>query len=207
MLYVAVATFGARWRAACGGTFSAELAFAPTPGEFGEYLTAPYDLGVAFAHVESVRLQLNLPRGFEGTAWTTGNSTFFRHLSMQIHDPAEPPPVEYLLQFLGHSAFAIPPSVPAEFEIGRFEINFGGVTTYTDWPAFLLTGRGNVSLIDVNTSNHHPLPSGEVISSTTTWRAPFEVEGGRLIIDAIPAPEPSAVGLALIALACCRRRK
>ena len=207
-LLAAMAMFAAPFSPAYGEIFSTELTFAPTAGTYGQYLTATYDFGVTFDHVQSVWLELDMPAGYEGTFTTTGNSSYSRYLSMQLHDPTDPPPVDYLLEYLGTVAIDVPPGSPAEFSFGRFQINFPEGIGYADWPSFLLGGSGKVALIDVNSSYYHPLPDGEGSTSTTTWLLPTGVAGARLFVDTTPIPEPSAAVLVVVAtLASWRWRR
>jgi hypothetical protein len=185
---------------AMGATYSTELSLTSGSSSWGEYLTARYDFGVAFKEVHSVRLELDMPEGFQGTMMSTGNGGLFRRLALEIHDPADPPPVEALSMFLGNSSINIPPGPPAEFSIARFLVSVGDLYVHADWPPFLLSGSGNVSLVDASTSYFHPLPDGDGSWSTTTWLPPSGIEGARLIIEAIPVPEPSAAALALAAV-------
>jgi hypothetical protein len=208
-LLVALAAISALSRGAKAETFSADLTLAHSSGLFGEYLTAPFDFGVRFADIQSARLELDIPGGYMGTAISTGISSYFRSLFIHVHDQADPPPSEFPSHYLGTSAMDVPPSNTAEFEFRRMSITFGEQTAYADWPTFLLTGAGAVSLIDVNISSYHPLPDGENATSTVSWLPPPRIESARLIIDATPIPEPSAGALgvwATLALGRFNRR-
>jgi hypothetical protein len=189
-----------------GETFVADLALAAESGMFGEYLTASYDFGGAFADVQSVRVELDIPGGYMGTAMTTGNSSYYRSLFIQMHDLAVPPPAPFLVQYLGTSAIDIPPSDAAEFDFRRVSITFEGQVHYAAWPPFLLTGAGAVSLIDVNISSHHPLPDRENATSIVSWLPPTGIAGARLIVEATPIPEPSAAVLTILAAIAFGRR-
>jgi hypothetical protein len=194
---VALAAISALSRGANAETFSADLTFSALPGLFGDYLTAPFDFGVSFADVQSVRIELNIPGGYVGTAMSTGNSSYFRSLFLQVHDQADAPPVEFLSQYLGTSAMDVAPGNTAEFEFRRMSISFGEQVAYADWPTFLMTGAGSVSLIDLIITSHNLLPDGANATSTVSWLPPSGIEGARLIINATPIPEPSAVALTL----------
>lgn len=187
-------------------TFSTDLSLAPTPSQWGEHLTASYDFGVAFRAVHSTWLQLDMPEGYEGTMTSTGNSMLHRRLAMEIYAPSDPLPVESLFEYVGNSTILIPPGSPAKFGFGRWQTSFRDLTNYIDFPAFLLSGSGVVSIADVSTTYYHPLPDGEGSTATTTWSVPSGIENARLIIEAIPVPEPSAAALALVGIvATCRR--
>jgi hypothetical protein len=187
-------------------TYSTELDFAVTVGPWGEYLTASYDFGIPFREVQWMTLELDMPEGYQGTAVSTGNSSLFRHLLMQIHASSNPPPIDDFSQVLGSSASHISAGSPAEFSIYRLVMSADGASTYLDWPAFLLSGSGNVSLMEAVTSSFHPWPLGEGgWSSTTSWLPPTGIAAARLTIQASPVPEPSAGMLVLVAVAICRR--
>ena len=209
LVFTVIVTLAAVAASTNGATFSTDLTLAPAASPRGEYLTASYNFGVAFRDVHSVTLALNMPDGYQGTAMTTGNSSLFRSLSMQIHDPADQPPVEYFSQYLGTSALDVP-SGSMDFIMGRLLVNAGGSTTLADWPGFLLSGSGYVSFIDVTTSYYHALPDGVGSTGTTTWSPPVGIAGARLIIEATPVPEPSTAtfaALAAVAMYSATRRK
>ena len=140
--FAAVATCALAPGLSHGEIFSADLTLAPTTGPRGEYLSASYDFGVSFREVHAVTLTIDLPSGYQGTAMTTGNSSLFRSLSIQLHDPADQPPVEYFSQYLGTSALDIP-SGSNDILLTRLLADAGGSTTLADWPAFLFSGSGS----------------------------------------------------------------
>jgi hypothetical protein len=207
--FIALATYALSPTVAKSATFSADLTLAPTSGHWGEHLTASYDFGLSFRAVHSVWIELDMPAGYQGTMMSTGNSMLHRRLAMEIHAPSDPPPVESLFEYVGNSTILIPPGPPVKFGFGRWQTSFRDLATYVDYPAFLLSGSGSVSIADVSTTYYHPLPDGEGSTATTIWNLPSGIENARLIVEATPVPEPSAGILALVGVAAyrCRRKR
>jgi hypothetical protein len=189
-----------------GETFVADLTLTAKAGLHGEYLTASYDFGRPFADIQSVRLLLDVPGGYQGTALTTGNTHYFRSLLINLHDPADPPPTDNLHEYLGTNAFDIAPTHAAEFEFRRLQITFNEQTHFAAWPSFLLTGAGDVSLIDYSVISHNPLLGGESVPAYVSWLPLTGIAGARLIVEATPVPEPAAAVLATVAGAALPRR-
>ena len=75
---------------AFAATFTVPLSPTVVAAPDGDYLSAPFDFGTVFSHVESVTLDFTMPGGFEGNAMTTGNSSYFRNLAFVLHEAAAP---------------------------------------------------------------------------------------------------------------------
>ncbi len=57
-------------------TFTVPLNPVEQTAANGNYLSAPFDFGTAFSRIDSITLEFIMPGGYEGTAMTTGNSSF-----------------------------------------------------------------------------------------------------------------------------------
>jgi hypothetical protein len=178
-----------------------ELAPVLQVGAHGEYLAASFDFGTKFSRIESLTLSFVMPGGYEGTAMTTGNSSYLRTLATIVHDPAitvdEPFGLDPATGFTS-STFHVPAGRPHELAYGRLLAFPSGRPARQTWPDFLLAGSGIVSFIDDNRSYSHPLPAGIALGSTISWLAPNGITSARLTIIGTPVPEPAATSLLAI---------
>jgi hypothetical protein len=164
----------------------------------GSYLSSAFDFGVQFSEITSVLLEFTMPAGFEGNFGSTGNNSWSRELALVLHGPALPPDNIYdfsTSDSLARTAFSIRPNELAEFPFGNPRIVGPGFESPPFiWPAFALSGKGNVSIIDVYGSYFHPIGS-DIARSSTSWLPPNELVSVRLTIDGIAVPEPTMVVL------------
>lgn len=204
-------------QSAFGATYSMPLTLETEVGAHGEYRVAAFDFGVEFAQIESINLEFVMPEGYEGTALTTGNSSYWSQLSIGITDvnsssigfgELHNPPLA-----LAITLFNLPADQTSEFAFPPYQVFSwdGEPLIPPTWPEFAFDGLGQVIFIDVNRSSFHPLPTGDAISSSTTWGDPGAIESVRLTIVGTPVPEPTAVsylllsGITLLGFVRCNR--
>ena len=191
-------------------SFSITLHPTEQIGANGPYLSAPFDLGTAFSEIESVTLGFIMPTGYEGSAATTGNSSFTRFLKLLLRPTDTPIPEIWQNSptSLGQSTFDMPAGAAEEFRF-LYSVSFPGDDSPLDWPDFLFTGSGEVGWVDEFYSSHHPLPDGVPFTSSRSWLLPSKIQSAQLTIVGTPVPEPASVMLlaagALTALACRRK--
>ncbi len=170
-------------------------------GAYGNYLSSPFDFGTAFSRIDSVKLEFTMTGGYEGTAVSTGNSSYFRYFATVIHDEAAaidnvwPPDTAKVLT---NSSFHISAGIATELTLGNFVQFPSAEPVASDWPDFLLTGHGSIAFIDVFESSFHPLPSGIEVSSSTSWSSPGEILSATLTIEGTPVPEPISIWLIVV---------
>ena len=190
-------------------TFSTPLTPVIAAGPQGDYLAADFDLGVTLAQIESVKIELVMTSGYEGDVMTTGNSTYSRVLQMVIHSRAEPLTTIWSPYAVQNGTIRVLPQLSSEFSFGYGIIILEGMPTQPAWPSFLFGASGRVAFVDEYHSAFHPLPSGALVSSSTSWLPPEGLAEARLTIVGTPVPEPAAWILSLLAdlvLPQCRRR-
>jgi hypothetical protein len=208
-LIVIAAGMGAAGGSVAAATFTAELVLVPGTNQFGQYVAASYDLGVGLRNIESVRLELDVPGGYEGTIATTGNSSWYQAMIMTIQDSAVAIPAADESHFLGRGDMSVPAGSAVEIEFSRPRIFLNELMSVDGpWPEFLATGAGIVWFSDLLISSYHPLPDYEGATTTSSWTLPEELHGARLIIEADAVPEPASWGLMALSLAgmAARRR-
>lgn len=183
-------------------TFTISLDLQVEANASGEYLSASYDFGTRFSEVESVQLEFVMPEGYEGSAVSTGNSTYTRNLAISIDDGRTAlDSVVYDLSFaLRASPFAIPAGETNTIHLRPHWSIFGEPGVVPDYPSFLLDGKGRANFVEVRTASFHPLPEGNATSFSTSWNLPGPIDQARLTIVATPVPEPSCVSLLAIAI-------
>jgi hypothetical protein len=197
---------------AIGETIAIPLSFATATGSAGDYLSSPFDFGSSFSRIESLRLELLMPSGYEGTAVSTGNSSYDRHLIAVIQETATPLTVESINgqseDQIRSSAFSILPAIPYSMNFSGTSFSFvdGVLIIHEAWPEFVLRGTGQVALIDEFDSSYHPLPAGVSLSSTTSWLPPDGIAQATLIVVGTPVPEPKVSALLLACLAWTGKR-
>jgi hypothetical protein len=191
-------------------SFSITLHPTEQIGANGPYLSAPFDLGTAFSEIESVTLGFIMPTGYEGSAATTGNSSFTRFLKLLLRPTDTPIPEIWQNSptSLGAGAFDIRAGALEEMRFG-YSVSFPGDDSPLDWPDFLFTGTGEVGWADEFYSSHHDLHGGVPSASSTSWLLPGEIQSAQLTIVGSPVPEPASVLLlaagAVTALTCRQR--
>ena len=181
-------------------TFTVPLNPVEQTAANGNYLSAPFDFGTAFSRIDSITLEFIMPGGYEGTAMTTGNSSFFSELKFVLHDSDQPPDVPINSSAsLVSSAFRISTGATSEFP---FFLNVFVVGEEFDpiWPDFLYSGAGRVAWIEEIHASYHPLPDGIPLRSTTTWLSPDEIVSPTLTIVGIPVPEPGSILMLLVGM-------
>jgi hypothetical protein len=190
-------------------TFTAELALQPGTNQFGQYVAASYDFGVGLRNIQSVRLELDVPEGYEGTIASTGNHSVYQAMFMTIQDSAVAIPAADVSHFLGRGDSSVPAGSAVEVGFSRPLVFLNELEAVDGpWPAFLATGAGTVWFTDLVISTYHPLPDYEGATTTSSWNLPEELRGARLIIEADAVPEPASWGVMALALAgmAARRR-
>jgi hypothetical protein len=208
-LLVLAAGMGVAGGPVAAATFTAELALQPGTNQFGQYVGASYDFGVGLRNIQSVRLVLDVPEGYEGTAVTTGNSSLFQSLLLNVQDSAVAIPAADVSHFLGRADWSVPAGAAVEVEFSRPLVFLNELEAVDGpWPAFLATGAGTVWFTDLFISTYHPLPDYEGATTTSSWNLPEELRGARLIIEADAVPEPASWGVMALCLAgmALRRR-
>jgi hypothetical protein len=199
-LLVATAVLLSRPERLEAGVFTVDLQFAPAQGVSGPYLTAPFDFGTRLSDIQSVKVLLAIPGGYDGVAATTGNSSWFHYLELRVHGQSAPPPVGQVGDFLEQTTLSVPPSSSAEVQFKTSPFDVGFPTVDPSWPKFLFGGSGAFSAIDSHSYAWHPLPDYEGAYSTTTWHLTEGIQGAQIVIEATPVPEAASASLALIGL-------
>ncbi len=206
-LFVLAAGMGTAGGPVAAATFTAELALQPESNQFGQYVAASYDFGVGLRNIQSVRLELDVPDGYEGTIASTGNHSVYQAMLMNIQDSTLPVPAD-VDHSLGRGDSSVPAGSPVEVEFSRPLVFLNELEAVAGpWPEFLATGAGTVWFTDLVISTYHPLPDYEG-ATTSWWNLPEELRGARLIIEAEAVPEPGSWGLMTAAIAgmAARRR-
>lgn len=170
----------------------------------GSYLSAPFDFAVEFSHVDTVKLTFVMPDGYVGTAFTTGNSFYFRDLVLLVHDLSSPLGSLYdIYDYYSPTALVnavggVSPNTLGEFGFGRPYITFpGDPPPELTWPDFIFSGRGNVSFIDSHETGLNLLsPIRTADDERMSWLPPGNILSARLTIEGTAAPEPGAMLLA-----------
>lgn len=196
-------------------TYSVSLNPTAASDARGLYLSASFDFGTAFSHINSVTLRFEMPSGYEGTAFTTGNSSTYRDLALVVHDDTSPivdPRQLESTTALAAGSFRVLPQTPVEFGFGNNYVVFPGETPpEANWPSFLLSGHGKVSFVDVTDGSYYPLPDGIGGSSSTSWSSPGEVTSATLTVEGTAVPEPGVTVLMLtigaVAVPTLRRKR
>ena len=204
-------------------TFRLPLSISRNPGTDGDYLSADFNFGTAFSHIDKVLLEFVMPNGYESSAVTTGNSSSIRTLQVVIHDleetinrdspflwpptvPVEPErawPPNYFIQQLGDIGSQLPTNL--EF-VGWRPNSICSPAEYCpelpepEFPNFLFSGRDRIAFIDTVHNSYHPLPSGDGGWSSMNLGSPGVINSAFIRISGIPVPEPSSLVLFLIGL-------
>ena len=193
-------------RASIAGSYSLPLEFEVRSAPSGTYLAAPFDFEQKFERIESVRLELVLPGGYQGTAMTTGNSFYLRDLNFLIHDPATP--IDSYLNAdpamtLHSSLFNIPDgAAEVQFRGRTFPLNFDSEPWLMEpsYPDYLLAGRGELDIVDRSSTTSGLLSPGGG-TTTTSWMPPGQILSARLTIETGTVPEARSLFLVTIAAA------
>ncbi len=198
----------------CGVSFAiadeitVPLTLTQQSGKYGDYLSAAFDFGTAFSHIDSVKLQFVMPDGYEGNAVGTGNSFYSSNLVISAHSSETL--VEDISFFAGFGVVS-PPSlstyqfhvdagIPFEVDFAPYSYSLSGEPIPPTWPDFILGGNGLMTFLDLNQSTFAPLPFGTPSSTTTSWLLPGEIQSATLTIVATPVPEPASI--ALLSIGC-----
>ncbi|MEZ6070080.1 MAG: PEP-CTERM sorting domain-containing protein [Pirellulales bacterium] len=216
---MAAAVLSASW--GWCGTYTAPITGLDQANPNGDYLTGEFDFVKSFAKIEQVMIEFVMPEGYEGTFVTTGNSSWSRMLFFLLQDGAEP------IDFEATPPFSLPFSTATRLSSSQFRVSpqtatnaqFNlGTLCFPDaecpepiWPDFLVAGQGRVAFVDVNQSSYHPLPTGAVMGSSTSYLSPGEVTAARVIIVGTLVPEPHSIlllgGLGCAMIVSCRNRR
>jgi len=201
LLVLAVALCQIRWCSpAPAETFNIPLRPVIQSGVYGDYLSSGFDFGFGFSHIDSVKVELEMPAGYEGGGSTSGNSSYLHELVSVVHGEL---PLVSAVWPSGLSS-SDPPALAADTGYvapgAVAEFDFGLVLSFPDeppttflWPDFLLAGHGNISVVDVLLSIYHPLPGGVGGSSSTAWSTPPEIISASLTIVGAAVPEPDSI--------------
>lgn len=181
------------------GTITVPLSLSPTTLPDGEALIGEFDFDNTFRQIDSVVVEFVLPGGFHGDVGSTGNSTFGSYFSVFMLPLNESSP---RLPVRSRAGFSQPLlRVPAN-QVQR--LSFYSLYDFEEpvriiWPNQILEGSGRIAFAEVRYSSFHPLPAGDVVSSTSTLVLPNQVTDAHLVITGDLIPEPTSCLLLTLA--------
>lgn len=214
-----LATWGSDSRAS---SVTVPLDFEVVETADGAEVVAAFDFGVKFSEIESVTFSFVMPEGYEGTAVSTGNSSYTQYLLLELRDEAGLPdsgcvgicmvnalwsvPAGQLntYNFLGSTIFEIKPTEDWEW------VGAGETRTIPEamnlpdwlpdapyffhgvWPDIFLDGVGQIAVADYSSFATHLISTGAFGSVSETRMAP-DITMATLTITGTLVPEPSGV--------------
>jgi len=141
---------------AAAATFTAELQLVAETNQFGQYVTASYDFGIGLTNIQEVRLELDVPGGYEATAMSTGNSSWSQWLLMTLQGSTAPIPSAEVSNSLGRGQMDLEAGSAVDVRFSPPMLYNGFELVHGPWPNFLGTGSRTVWFTDLSIHSYHP---------------------------------------------------
>jgi hypothetical protein len=155
LAFVAVVVLVAVGEAAAA-RFTAELEIVAATNQFGQYVTASYDFGIGLTNIQELRLELDVPGGYEGTARSTGNSSWSQWLLVNVQGSTIPIPSADVSNSLGRGQMNLEPGSAVDVRFSPPMLYNGFELVHGPWPDFLAAGSGKVWFTDLSIHSYHP---------------------------------------------------
>jgi hypothetical protein len=195
-IFIAIAlvcAFNSRARA---DTFTVPLNLAEATGPLGQYLSGNFDFQTAFSSIDSVTLEITMPRGF---AADNNSATEATQIWVTLQNVGS----ELVFgQFSPDGTFAdaadLPAGTPQQF--GFFPPYLGidaSDELQHDWPAYLYLGTGAIGICDLHTHTFFDL-AGPISFFNLLDLPAADVTNASLVVVGTAVPEPASAVLAAI---------
>lgn len=219
--WVALASLGFA-AAAQSETFRVELSDITTDAHPDDnFLLHEFNLGTRLGEIDSVRVEFVVPSGISA-GYCTGGGCRSSFLVTEIRATGFAPnrptstrePIKFSDPMRVFNPFEAPISSPSQLyrvtrgiprdHITAIDLRYASLSYpfNEDWPSFLYSGRGTISVQTLGNFSPSSLNSPPGTPSTRTHSKPPPFSIATLIIEGTAVPEPSACFLVLVCLGC-----